>query len=218
MYLCKCMLKGKLTISFSKDEDDTLIMKVALGGFYRLHLLVIRFCSSLNMNYTIAQNALNHLYCADFSQTEHGLGLSETFYAWTIAAFSIGEFVGALSAGILTNIIPFWHNVLIGILAHTFGYLLYALATEGWMMIISRLLTGTFVGMQSVTAFTYFGVSYEKYLQALGEGRKEEEGKTVRVKDTLFVLFALSSNMGHLIGPGWYIICFIYYYQHVFKL
>jgi len=161
--------------------------------------------------YKIAQNALNHLYCADFSQIEHGLGLSETFYAWTIAAFSIGEFVGALSAGILTNIIPFWHNVLISILAHTFGYLLYALATEGWMMIISRLLTGIFVGMQSVTAFTYFGVSYEKYLQALGEGRKEEERKTIRVKDTLFALFALSSNMGHLIGPGWYIICFIYH-------
>ena len=71
------------------------------------------------------------------------------------------------------------------------------------MIIVSRFLTGMFVGMQSVIAYTYFGASYEKYLQALGGARKEEERKTTRVKDTLFALFALSANMGTLFGPGW---------------
>ena len=57
--------------------------------------------------------------------------------------------------------------------------------------------------MQSVPSLAYFGVSYLHYLEVLEpEERTKEEGKTTRVKDMLFVFYAVSANIGTLIGPG----------------
>ena len=68
---------------------------------------------------------------------------------------------------------------------------------------MARVLSGTFVGLQSVISFTYFGVSYQYYLELLGpEGRRREEAKTTRVKDLLFAFYAVAANLATLFGPG----------------
>ena len=140
--------------------------------------------------------------CVSFLQIEPGLGLPEEFYAWAIATFSIGEIVGAITTGLLANIIPFWYGVLICLSTHIVAFLVYGLATAGWMIILARFLGGMFVAMQTVISYTYLGVTYEQYLEALGEARKEEEGKTTRVKDTVFALFLIMCPAGTLFGPG----------------
>jgi len=101
------------------------------------------------------------------------------------------------------NIIPFWYSVLICLLTHIVGFLVYGLATAGWMIILARLLGGMFVAMQTVISYTYLGVTYQQYLEALGEARKEEERKTTRVKDVVFALFLPICPAGTLFGPGW---------------
>ena len=56
---------------------------------------------------------------------------------------------------------------------------------------------------QTVTSFTYLGVTYQHYLEALGEARKEEERKATRVKDVLFGLYLLICPCtGTLFGSG----------------
>ena len=56
---------------------------------------------------------------------------------------------------------------------------------------------------QTITSFTYLGVSYEHYLEALGEARKEEERKATRVKDVVFGLYLLTCpGTGTLFGSG----------------
>jgi len=52
--------------------------------------------------------------------------------------------------GLLVNIIPFWYGVLICLLTHIVGFLVYGLATAAWMIILARLLGGMFVAMQTV--------------------------------------------------------------------
>ena len=136
-------------------------------------------------------------------QIEAGLGLSESFYHVAISAFSIGEFLGAMTASIISGRIPLWYCTMAALLCHITGFVVYAMAISGWMIIVARVLSGTFIGLQTVLALTYFGVSYQHYLEVLGpEERTKEEGKTTRVKDTLFALYSFSANMGSLIGPG----------------
>ena len=138
-----------------------------------------------------------------FIQIDAGLGLSERFYHVAISAFSIGQLLGAMTASIVSSRVPLWYSTMAGLLCHITGFAVYAMATSGWMMIVARILSGMLVGMQRVPSLAYFGVSYLHYLEVLEpEERTKEEGKTTRVKDTLFALYAVSENMGHLIGPG----------------
>ena len=134
-------------------------------------------------------------------QIEAGLGLSERFYHVAMLALSVGELLGAFIGSI--GILPLWYGTMAALLCHITGFVVYAMATSGWMMIVARVLSGMFVGMQSVITLAYFGVSYQHYLEVLGpEERTKEEGKTTRVKDILFVFYAVSANVGTLIGPG----------------
>ena len=136
-------------------------------------------------------------------QIEAGLGLSEKFYHIAVSSFSIGEFVGALIGGFLASRIPFWYSAMGALLCHIVGFVIYATAVSGWMIIGARILSGTFVGLQSVVSFTYFGVSYQHYLEVIGpKERKREEAKTTRVKDHLFAFYAVAANVGTLFGPG----------------
>ena len=135
-------------------------------------------------------------------QVEAELGLSEKFYHIAVSSFSIGEFVGALIGGFLV-IIPFWYIAMGALLCYTVGFLMYAMAMSGWMIIAAKVLSGTFVGLQVVTTYTYFGVSYQHYLEVLGpKKRMKEEAKTTRVKNSLFALASLSGYGGALFGQG----------------
>ena len=136
-------------------------------------------------------------------QIETELGLSETFYHIAVSSFFIGEFLGALIAGILSSRIPFWYMAMGALLFHTVGFVIYATAMSGWMVIVARLLTGVFAGLQVVTILTYFGVSYQRYLDVIGtKERKKEEAKTTRVKDQLFAFYMVAGYTGILFGPG----------------
>ena len=138
-----------------------------------------------------------------FIQIEAGLGLSERFYHVAISALRIGQLLGAMMASIVSGRIPLWYSTMATLLCHITGFVVYAMATSGWMIIVARLLSGMFIGIQVVLSLAYFGVSYLRYLEVLEpEERTKEEGKTTRVKDILFALFAVSENVGNLIGPG----------------
>ena len=138
-----------------------------------------------------------------YLQIESNLGLSERFYHVVVSSFFIGEFLGASIGGVLSSIIPFWYSAMGALLFHTVGFLIYATAVNGWMVIVARILTGFFAGLQVVTILTYFGVSYQHYLDVIGtEERKKEEASTTRVKDQLFAIYMLVGNVGTLFGPG----------------
>ena len=136
-------------------------------------------------------------------QIEPGLGLSETFYHWVITAHSFGEFLGALLAVYIVSRIPFWYSTMLVLLIDITGFVFYATAINGWMMITARLVAGMSCSMLTVLALTYFGVSYPLYLEVLGkEERVREEQKTTKVKDRLFAFKTLAANVGSLLGTG----------------
>ena len=136
-------------------------------------------------------------------QLEPGLGESEAFYSWVITVFNIGAIVGALSGGLLLKFLPYWHMLLTSLFLHTLGYVLYAVATTGWLIMFSKLLSGVFIGAEMTLALAYFGESNANYREAIKELGKDEK-KAIRVKHQLFALHSVGVNVGYIFGPGMY--------------
>ena len=68
---------------------------------------------------------------------EPGLEQSETFYSLTYTLLFLGHTVAALISGFLFNFVPTWYLCSFAIFIHIGSYLLYAVTTSGWMMLVS---------------------------------------------------------------------------------
>ena len=109
--------------------------------------------------------------------------------------------MGSISGGILLKWVPYWHMLLTSLFLHSLGYVLYAVATTGWLIMISKLLSGVFIGAEMTLALAYFGESNAAYRTALKEQGKNEN-KATRVKHKLFALHSVGVNVGYIFGPG----------------
>ena len=127
---------------------------------------------------------------------------SETFYSLTYVVLFSGYAVSAVGTGLLFNHVPTWYLFMFSTLSHTLGYLLYALATNGWMMILARGLAGLQLGASTSLVFAYCSVSFEKYtenLKILGKLKKKTAGK---VKGYVFSLYYIGNVLGFSTAVG----------------
>ena len=141
----------------------------------------------------------------NISQFESGLGKSEAFYSTLVTSLNIGAVIGASSSIILLKFFPYWHLVLSSVILHILGYVLYALANSGWIMILSKLLSGLYLGAEVTLVHTYIGESITDYQEALME-LGEDVKKATRVKHRLFGLHAVGNDIGYILGAG---LCFM---------
>ena len=135
-------------------------------------------------------------------QIEPGLQLSENFYSLTYSVMFAGHTVSAIACGLTFNFVPTWYLFLTAILSHTVSYILYALAVDGWTMLLSRAMSGVAVGITVASTFAYFGVSFEKYVEDLKELDKFDKKRVTRVKGFVFSLFNIGNALGYVIGGG----------------
>ena len=131
-------------------------------------------------------------------QIAPGLGQSETFYSWVLTIFNIGVVLGALLAGGLVKLFPYWHVVFFSLLMHSLSYIIYAVSMEIWLIAASKLISGIYIGIIYTISYSYIGESYDNYRTALKQLGKEEG----RIKDMLFGLHAVSLSGGYILGPG----------------
>ena len=136
-----------------------------------------------------------------------GLGQSETFYAWAVTLYSLGEFVGAMGAGFITKLLPYRLAFLLAIAMCPLGYLLYSLVTaaHAWVVLVARLCIGMNAGLLLVLITTYLGETATRVHKSM-----PQDGS---LKDKLFVYYSLVSSFSYLIAPGEssYIIMYDYY-------
>ena len=124
-----------------------------------------------------------------------------------IATFSIGEVIAAVLVGFAVKSIPYWHLLLVGILMHTVSSLLYATATNGWMMATSELLSGAYIGIVETVAFAYIDARASSYEWAYATIQQNELGekkrlKKSRIKQKGYAVITFTEAMSLLAGPG----------------
>ena len=145
---------------------------------------------------------MNYVVCFYLQKVEPGLEQSEAFYSLTYVALFVGHVIAAVATGLLFNHIPTWYLFLVSTLCHILGYLLYALATSGWMMILARGLAGLQLGAIDVITFGYYAVSFEKYKENLKTLGLFEEKKAAKVKGYVFSSSTIGYIIGYQIGAG----------------
>ena len=81
--------------------------------------------------------------------------------------------------------------------------MLYALTNSGWIIILSKLLSGLYLGAEMTLVHTYIGestIDYQEALMELGEDIK----KATRVKHRLFGMHSVGNDIGYILGAGLY--------------
>ena len=109
--------------------------------------------------------------------------------------------ISAVGIGLLFNHVPTQYLFILSTLSHILGYLVYALATNGWMMILARGLAGVQLGATSLV-FAYCSVSFEKYTENMKILGKYEKKEGEKVKGYVFSLFIVGNSLGFAIGIG----------------
>ena len=109
--------------------------------------------------------------------------------------------MGALSTGTLLRCLPYWYLILTCLVLHTAGYVLYAMATTGWLIMLSKLMSGVYIGAQMTLSLAYFGESNVSYCNAIKQQGKDEK-KAKQMKHRLFALQSVGVNVGYIFGPG----------------
>ena len=132
-----------------------------------------------------------------FLQIRPGLGLNEDFYAWSVAIFSIGELLTALSLAFATKIFPIKYLMVITQLSIIIGGLVYGFAVAGWMVMMGRFLQGIFQGGMATIMRLYIGESTNLVISL----KKEDPSKS-QIKNTTFLFSFISATLGVAIGPG----------------
>ena len=122
-------------------------------------------------------------------------------FSLVIALEFIGNFIGSLTAGFMTKLIPYWHQNLASLVSLTFGWTIYAIAVRGWMLLLARFLIGFFIGMHYALTYAYFGESFEDYVAAQKELNNYGEHQAA-MKDILFALHGIAIYLGYIIAYG----------------
>ena len=113
----------------------------------------------------------------------------------------MGALIGGFGTGCLVKFIPYWYLILVSLVLHIIGYILYAISDEGWLIMTSKLLSGYFIGAELTLALSYFAESSIDYQAAMKKlGKPVESSEAVR--NNLFALHNIGVNIGYFLGPG----------------
>lgn len=148
-----------------------------------------------------------------------GFGKSEAFYSLALTAFSSGSIIAAPVIGFITLCVPYFFILLSATLVHTASNLMYGLATQGWMVLLSYFLLGLSFKAFKVVTLSYAGSKESDYINAYIEhkrinlkaevqGKEYEhtnhpiQAKDVKIKKTVFIFMGVSIYLPAIVGPG----------------
>ena len=144
-------------------------------------------------------------------QKPSGLGMSENMYLWAVTVYNIGFVLLALVTGIVLAFAPFLHVFSVALLLYLSGSLLYAISTNGAMIIVSQFLAGAYNGILLTASLAYissreFNFQDAYILKVTKGGKANSVGKKLqhhpRVKETTFSLLSFAVTAAYLVGPG----------------
>lgn len=120
-----------------------------------------------------------------------GLGEPYIFYSLAVSAFPVGEIVFSFAAAFLSHPFPYFYNILFTCVVGGAGGVLYALATNGWMVVAARFLSGACAGLGVVFTQSYIG-------RTVGNVPRKGRNK----KELLFLLYSVTVNISYVMATG----------------
>ena len=104
-------------------------------------------------------------------QLQPGLGLSETWYSWIVSIISVGELAGAVATSVLLRKVFTKFLMLANLSLCAIGGLLYGVGEYGWMLLIGKSHSNTYLGYFMFYVVTGFYAMCLPLLLFAGYGR-----------------------------------------------
>ena len=120
------------------------------------------------------------------------MGESETLYAWAIMAGGIGEFACLPVVGYMAENVPYSVSQLVAASLLAAGGAIYALASEGWMILLGKAVFGG-AGSYLVIVHTYIGEMGTKMDRLRSKKRKRP------MKFAVYIAFSFVMNGGYIV-------------------
>ena len=120
------------------------------------------------------------------------MGESETLYAWAIMAVGIGKFACLPVVGYMAENVPYSVSQLVAASLYAVGGAIYAVANEGWMLILGRVVLGCAFSF-AVLVHTYIGEMGTKMDRMRNKKRKRP------MKFVLYIAFSFILNGGYVV-------------------
>ncbi len=137
-------------------------------------------------------------------QAEPGLGESEFFYSTLMATFYGIAAFAALLSGVLVRCVPFWYQYLAYTTALIAGSVLYGISNQSWVLVLSLITIGLYVGAEGSLANNYANKLSNQYVGALekkGDTIGNEQEK-VKIRNYLYTAHIFGQGIGFIIGTG----------------
>ena len=120
-----------------------------------------------------------------------------------ISATNFGTLIGGFATGFLVRSVPYWYLFLVTLVSHTISYVLYSLSYQGWLMMISRLLSGVSVGAIITLTFGYCTTSSQAYIEVKKDlGKPTDDKSSFRLRNYLFSALSFGQGVGFVIAAG----------------
>ena len=124
---------------------------------------------------------------------------------------SLGQIMGAFTAGKLSQYVPYRQSFLWGLSLSVMGYLLYFLTNEQrvWMILMARFIIGMHIGLMVVLVSTYLGETATEeenrhsQLDSTQHSRAGTCSKSKKsLKDKLFICNSFVITASYIVGTG----------------
>ena len=118
-----------------------------------------------------------------------------------VTVFNAGALLGGAVTGASIKIIPYWYIILVGLLCHTIGYVIYAVINNGWVVMFSKFLSGVYISLMVTFGLAYVAESSLDY-QAAHKALGNDDVKAAVVRNRLFAALQIAGSTGYIFGPG----------------
>ncbi len=105
-------------------------------------------------------------------------------------------------SGLLVRWLPYWHLFAVSLLAHIAGFTLYALTYQGGLVLLSKFLSGYFIGAQWSLAIGYTAKSCQEYVGVTKGAWSDNERRVEDVKRYVLSSHTVGVAIGFVVGPG----------------
>jgi MFS family permease len=161
-------------------------------------------CNSfvLGMSFAITYPSLHQFVTTPTSITatkdiRPGLGLSETFYSWSVSVYPIGEVVTGIIFSISAKYTSIKSLCCVDSLLLTLGGVFYGSAVNGPMVLLARICQGSFIGGLSLIVRVYLGETTNIAMKL-----KNEDTKKSQLKNSVFIIVFGISAVSVGLGPA----------------
>ena len=153
----------------------------------------MRLCSAYGLLYSMQYGLVIAIFhMQETTRFWPGLGGSESLYSWVLMAGGIGEIAFLPVIGYMAENIPYGVSQLVAGVMFTAGGTVYALASEGWMVMLGKALLGCAI-TSTVVVHTYIGEMGTR----IDDMRSQEKKRPI--KFALYIALSFILNGGYLV-------------------